>query len=166
MSRGDAQRGVVETRRKKVAPAHRVAAKMVDIGIIIGLAAILPYPLGPLVAFAYSLIGDGLGFGDLSGQSLGKKIFGLRVMNTLKDEPASLKDSILRNAPVGIATFFAIIPVWGWLILGLVGLPLMAMEIYLMVSVESGHRLGDVMADTEVTAAPNPLLRGAREPQL
>jgi uncharacterized RDD family membrane protein YckC len=141
--------------RRKTAPAHRVAAKMVDIGLIIGAAAILPYPLGPLIAFAYSLIGDGLGLGGLQGQSVGKKIFGLRVVNVLSGQPASIKDSILRNSPVGVATFFAIIPVWGWLILGLIGLPLMAMEIYLMMSVESGHRLGDVMADTEVIAAPS-----------
>jgi uncharacterized RDD family membrane protein YckC len=152
--------------RRKIAPAHRVAAKMVDIVIIIALAVILPYPLGPLIAFAYSLLCDGLGWGGLRGQSLGKKVFGLRVVNIVRDEPAGVRDSMLRNAPVGVATFFAIIPFWGWLILGLVGLPLMIMEIYLMVSVESGHRLGDVMADTEVREAPNPLLRGSREPTL
>jgi hypothetical protein len=36
------------------------------------------------------------------------------------------------------------------IILGLIGLPLMVMEVYLMISVETGHRLGDVMGDTEV----------------
>lgn len=63
---------------------------------------------------------------------------------------ASIRASVLRNAPVGVATFFAIIPVWGWIILGIVGIPLMIMEVYLMMTVETGHRLGDVMADTEV----------------
>ena len=61
---------------------------------------------------------------------------------------------MIRNAPVGVATFFAIIPVWGWLILLLVGIPLLLIEGYLMFRVESRQRLGDVMADTEVILAP------------
>ena len=36
---------------------------------------------------------------------------------------------------------------------GLGFLPLMVMEVYLILSVESGHRLGDVMGDTEVVEA-------------
>ena len=70
-----------------------------------------------------------------------------------EQRPASIRASILRNAPVGVATFFAIIPVWGWLILGIVGIPLMIMEVYLMATVGTGHRLGDVMGDTEVVQA-------------
>jgi uncharacterized RDD family membrane protein YckC len=126
---------------------------MIDLILVIAVAAILPYPLGPLVGFLYSIIADGLNIGRFRGQSLGKKLMRLRVINTDTKEPASLRDSVLRNAPVGVATFFAIIPIWGWLILGFIGLPLMVMEIYLMVSVESGHRLGDVMGDTEVVSA-------------
>ena len=74
----------------------------------------------------------------------------LQVVHTLRRQPANARDSVYRNAPVGVATFFALIPVWGWLILCLIGVPLMLMEVYLMVSVETGHRLGDVMGDTEV----------------
>ena len=77
---------------------------------------------------------------------------GMAEEETLVKErvPASIKASILRNAPVGVATFFAIIPVWGWIILGIIGIPLMVMEVYLMATVETGLRLGDVMGDTEV----------------
>jgi uncharacterized membrane protein len=121
-----------------------------DFVIVVALAAILPYPLGPLLGFLYSLFADGVNYKMFSGQSVGKKVMGLRVMSTVRKEPATLRDSGLRNAPVGVATFFAIIPIWGWLILVLIGLPLMIMEIYLMLRVESGHRLGDVMGDTEV----------------
>jgi hypothetical protein len=32
-------------------------------------------------------------------------------------QPATYRESALRNSPVGIATFFSLIPVWGWLIL-------------------------------------------------
>jgi uncharacterized RDD family membrane protein YckC len=91
-----------------------------------------------------------MNFGPFQGQSVGKKLMKLQVINTIQKSPAAWKDSVLRNTPVGIATFFAIIPIWGWLILGIIGIPLMVMEIYLMVTVETGHRLGDVMGDTEV----------------
>ena len=119
------------------------------------LAALPIYPLGPLLGFAYSLLADGCNLGAFHGQSLGKKLMGLRVYSLLHWplRPASYRDSLLRNAPVGVATFFAIIPVWGWLILGLIGIPMMLMEIYLMASVHTGHRLGDVMGDTEVVEA-------------
>jgi len=141
----------------KVSVINRVAAKLIDIVIVIAAAAILPYPLGPLLGFLYSLFGDGLNQGPFRGQSVGKRVMKLQVVNVHRSgggRPATFRDSALRNAPVGVATFFAIIPVWGWLILGLIGLPLMAMEIYLMLSVEKGHRLGDVMGDTEVIEVP------------
>ncbi len=134
----------------KVSVMNRVIAKIIDLVFVVALAAVLPYPLGPLLGFLYSLFADGIPFAGFRGQSLGKKVMKLRVQNAVNRVPASLKESALRNAPVGVATFFAIIPVWGWLILGLIGVPLMIMEIYLMLSVDTGHRLGDVMGDTEV----------------
>jgi uncharacterized RDD family membrane protein YckC len=157
----------------KVSVGTRVMAKMVDILLVFAMAAILPYPVGPLAGFIYSLVGDGLRFSKAPGQSVGKRLFKLRTVMTVsrhggepgaggladsetlvrERHPASVRASVLRNAPVGVATFFAIIPVWGWLILGIVGVPLMMMEIYLMITVETGHRLGDVMGDTEVVQA-------------
>jgi uncharacterized RDD family membrane protein YckC len=141
----------------KVNVLSRVAAKLIDLFLVvfIGAVPILPYPLGPLLGFAYSLAGDGIQKGPFFGQSVGKKLMKLRVVRKGTDEPASWRDSALRNAPVGVATFFAIIPVWGWIILILIGLPLMIMEIYLMLSVETGQRLGDVMGDTEVIDVRN-----------
>lgn len=134
----------------KVSVVNRVFAKVVDLFVFFLLAFILPYPVGPLAGFLYSLLGDGIQYKGFRGQSIGKKLFKLQVINTLQKRPANWRDSMLRNTPVGVATFFAIIPLWGWFILGLIGVPLMVMEIYLMLSVETGHRLGDVMGDTEV----------------
>lgn len=134
----------------KVSVINRVIAKVIDLLIVVAVAAILPYPLGPILGFLYSLLGDGIHYKGLEGQSVGKKLLRLRVLHTQHKRPANFRDSALRNTPVGVATFFAIIPVWGWLILALIGIPLMVMEIYLMISVDNGHRLGDVMGDTEV----------------
>ncbi len=134
----------------KVSVLNRVVAKLIDLAFVIGLVSVLPYPLGPLLGFLYSLFADGLRWGGFRGQSLGKRFLKLRVVHKDTRKPATLKDSALRNAPVGVATFFSFIPVWGWLVLVLIGVPLMLMEVYLMLSVATGHRLGDVMGDTEV----------------
>ena len=129
---------------------NRVIAKIIDIFIFVTIAAILPYPLGPLAGFFYSICADGIQWGGFNGQSIGKRIMGLRVIHLPEGRTATMKDAAYRNAPVGVATFFALIPIWGWLILALIGIPLMVMEIYLMLTVATSHRLGDVMADTEV----------------
>lgn len=141
---------VPQHRVNRVFVVNRIVAKLIDLLLVFTVAVVLPYPLGPLCGFLYSVLGDGISWKGRGSASLGKRIFGLRVIHCLEKKPAQLKDSLLRNAPVGVATFFAIIPVWGWLIAVLVGLPLMVIEVYLILTAESGHRLGDVMADTEV----------------
>jgi uncharacterized RDD family membrane protein YckC len=141
----------------RVKVLSRVAAKMIDLAIVVFLGAIpiLPYPIGPLLGFAYSLFADGIQKQPFMGQSVGKKLLHLRVVRKGTTQPADWHDSALRNAPVGVATFFALIPIWGWLILILIGLPLMIMEIYLMMTVTDGQRLGDVMGNTEVIDVRN-----------
>lgn len=139
----------------KVSVTARVFAKGIDLVIAFLVAAILPQVIGPLIGFLYTLFADGFHFEGWRGQSVGKKILGLQVVNTVKKAPAQYKDSVIRNSPVGLATFFGIIPVWGWIILGLIGIPLMIMEVYLMRKVEHGFRLGDVMADTQVIKVTN-----------
>jgi hypothetical protein len=140
----------------KIQVSQRVSAKAIDFLIVVVLALVVVYPLGPLMGFLYSILADGLKIKSNQSQSVGKKIMKLQTVSTSRNTvdglraPITFRESALRNAPIGVATFFALIPVWGWLILMLVGLPLMAMEIYLMLSVETGHRLGDVMGDTQV----------------
>jgi len=143
----------------KIKVSHRLLAKAFDFLVVVALALAIPYPVGPLVGFLYSIMDDALKLGSPQSQSLGKRIFRLQTVSTVRigpdglRAPIDIKESILRNAPIGVATFFALIPVWGWLILVLVGVPLVAMELYLMLSVETGHRLGDVMGDTQVISS-------------
>ncbi|MEO7164873.1 MAG: RDD family protein, partial [Bdellovibrionia bacterium] len=136
--------------RLKASVVNRVIAKVIDILIVFALAVSLPYRIGPLLGFLYSLLADGFNRGVFHSQSVGKKLMKLQVISTITKKPANWKESVLRNTPVGVATFFSLIPIWGWLILALIGIPLMLMEIYLMLRVDTGHRLGDVMGDTEV----------------
>lgn len=143
----------VATDEVRVQPLPRVFAKFIDLFIVMILAALI-YPIGPLIGFLYSIFADALPLKGFSGQSFGKKVFKLKVVSTkLGDPPIRWRDSIFRNAPVGVATFFGLIPVWGWAILALIGFPLMIIEIYLLVKAPRGQRLGDVMADTRVVRA-------------
>lgn len=138
------------TGASKVSTLTRCIAKSIDLFVIVFLSVVLPYPAGVLLGFIYTLIHDGV----FKGQSLGKWLFQLKVIHLKSNEPCTLRDSVIRNAPLGVATFFGIIPFWGWIILILLGIPLVALEIYLMVTIENGGRLGDVMADTKVVEAP------------
>jgi uncharacterized RDD family membrane protein YckC len=136
----------------RVKPLNRVFAKFFDLSIVMLVAAGVIYPVGPLLGFLYSLFADGLPIRGFSGKSFGKRMFKLKVVSIKDGRSGNWKDSLLRNAPVGIATFFALIPIWGWAILALIGFPLMIIEIYLLIKAPHGQRLGDVMADTEVVS--------------
>ena len=100
-----------------------------------------------LAAFLYVLICDG--FRD--GRSLGKRVVGLQVINTTTGKPATFRDSIVRNCTVAIPVLFFMVPLVGWVLWFLIGIPILAIEIYLMTRLEQHARLGDTMADTQVS---------------
>lgn len=124
----------------------RLIGKAIDLILMIAMASLPLYPAGPLAAFLYVLICDGLG----NGRSLGKRVVGLRVVNTTTGKPASFKDSIVRNCTVAIPVLFFMVPIVGWALWFLIGIPVLAIEIYLMTRLEQHARLGDTMADTQV----------------
>lgn len=132
--------------QSKVSITSRCAARGVDLSLVILLDVVLPHPAGVLLGFFYTLFQDAL----WGGRSLGKRLLKLRVRNSVTKENCSVKESALRNSTIGVALFFAIIPFWGWIILLLLGIPLVLMELYLMKNKDHGERLGDVMAETRV----------------
>lgn len=130
---------------------NRLIGKAIDLTLVIflaGLPQVHPafYPLGPLAGFLYILVGDGL----MQGRSLGKRVVGLRVINTTTGKAATFKDSIQRNSTVAIPVLFFMVPLVGWLLWFVIGIPILAIEIYLMTRLEQHARLGDTMADTQV----------------
>ncbi|MBC7386823.1 MAG: RDD family protein [Cryobacterium sp.] len=136
-------------------PIRRLAAKAIDGFIVMFASAVIWYPVGPLLGLLYSLFADALPRKGFEGQSLGKKWLGIQVISTKFDLSGERKKvtyltSLYRNAPIGLATFLALIPFWGWAVLALIGFPLMVIEIYLIVRAPRGQRLGDVIGDTEV----------------
>ncbi len=131
----------------KVARLSRLIAKGIDLFIALILSVFF-YPVGIILALFYVGIADSL----QNGQSVGKKFMGFAVISLEDGKPCTLKQSVIRNLPFLVPLFFAIVPIWGWIFAFLLGIPLLILEIYLLHKLDSGHRLGDVMADTSVMA--------------
>jgi len=104
--------------------------------------------VGPLLAAFYLLAGDGL----MSGQSVGKKIFGVRTVVVPRRAPAGWHESVLRNAPFALVAVFYAIPLL-WPVLFVVGLPIVGFETYMIFTDRLGIRIGDIFADTQVVDA-------------
>ncbi len=125
---------------------NRLIGKAIDLVIMLAMVSLPLYPAGALAAILYILICDGL----KDGRSLGKRVVGLRVVNAVTGKNADFKESIIRNSPIAVAALFFLIPLWGWFLYFIIGIPVLAMEVYLMRSLSHQARLGDTMADTKV----------------
>lgn len=131
----------------RTAKNSRLTAKLIDLFIVLLLSGIF-YPITLIFGLVYAAFADSI----QNGQSVGKKIIGLRVISVDDGSPCNPKQSFVRNLPILIPLFFSIIPIWGWMFSFLLALPLIGLEIYLIYNLHSGHRLGDVMAETTVMA--------------
>jgi len=123
---------------------RRLIARFVDYLIAWALALILP-PVGIVAGLLYLAVADGV----QNGQSLGKMAFGLIVL-TQEGKPCDLKGSLYRNLPFIMLFMFAAIPVLGWILFIVVGIPLILIELWLINVDDSGERLGDRIAGTHV----------------
>lgn len=119
----------------------------IDFVIALGLALFV-YPLGVFGGIIYLLLKDSMG----EGHSLGKRLLGFRVVSLIDGSPCSIKQSALRNLIFVIPFAFTIVPVWGWPFCFLFLVPLVGLEIFFLLKGSSGHRLGDMMAETTVIA--------------
>jgi uncharacterized RDD family membrane protein YckC len=127
----------------------RLFAKFTDLLVVILLGLVFRGGVGSLLGFFYSLVADGLPISRLRGQSLGKKLLGIRVVGQ-DGSPIKLKSSVIRNIPVGIVTLLMVVPFWGWILSFLVGIPFGLIELSLIARAKGRQRLGDVMAETFV----------------
>jgi uncharacterized RDD family membrane protein YckC len=122
----------------------RALARLADFTLAFVLAQTSPQ-VGPLLAAFYLLVADGL----FTGQSVGKKIFGVRTVNVPRRAPAGYHESMLRNAPFALVAIFWAVPIL-WPVLFVAGLPIVAFEAYMIHSDRLGVRIGDIFADTQV----------------
>lgn len=118
----------------------RFLAALID-GALCIVLYIIPI-LGWVIGTVYILLRDGL-FG---GESLGKKILGLKTINLEKNQNANLIDSILRNLTLAVAYILMLIPVIGWIAAPII----IIIEALFAFSDEKGLRFGDRLADTQV----------------
>jgi len=129
----------------RTAKFTRLIAKAVDLFIVL-ILAMLFYPFGLLLALFYLGIADSM----YGGQSVGKRIMGFSVISLEDGKPCTIKQSVIRNLPILVPLAFAIIPPWGIIFSTILFIPLVLLEVYLLFKLDTGHRLGDVMADTTV----------------
>ncbi|MCK5072203.1 MAG: RDD family protein [Bacteriovoracaceae bacterium] len=132
----------------KTAKFARLIAKAIDLFIVMFLSVFL-YPLGIILGLIYIGVCDSL----RGGQSVGKKFIGFAVISLEDGSPCSLKQSIKRNLPFIVPIAFTIIPILGWIFAFILGIILISVELILLFKLDSGHRLGDVMADTSVVTS-------------
>lgn len=129
----------------RTAKLSRLLAKSIDLFIAL-ILSILQYPFSLILAVVYIAVADSL----YGGQSVGKKLIGFSVISLEDGKPCTVKQSVIRNLPILIPMGFAIIPPWGILVFIILIVPLLLLEVYLLFKLDTGHRLGDVMADTTV----------------
>jgi uncharacterized RDD family membrane protein YckC len=126
----------------------RFSAKAIDLIIVTALFLLgrtFWAPLGMLVGGAYCALQDGMGV----GQSIGKRIIGLCVVDAGMSFPCSFKGSFMRNLPFLVAVIFSSSPfLWVFLVVGSV--PFILLEAYLVISLPSGVRVGDILGNTRV----------------
>jgi uncharacterized RDD family membrane protein YckC len=131
----------------RVAKLTRLIAKAIDLFIVFCFSIFL-YPLGLMLGIVYIAMSDGM----RNGQSAGKRFMGFAVKSLEDGSPCSYRQSIIRNLPFILPLTLAIVPFWGWILGGILAVALIGLELYLLYNLDSGHRLGDVMADTSVMA--------------
>ena|SRR3990172_2736588 len=120
----------------------RMFAKVIDFILVAAVTEMVP-KAGFYAGLSYLLISDGL----FEGRSIGKRLMGLRVVSLPTGVPCSMKESILRNAPLGIGLALYKIPLVGWLFLVAVS----AVEFLVLLGSKEQMRIGDELAQTMVT---------------
>jgi hypothetical protein len=124
----------------------RVGARLVDVAVAWGLWVVCG-AAGSVVALLFLLLADGM----LQGQSVGKRIFGVKVMHLPTRSAARHRDSTLRNAPLALVILLGMMPEPLGLVAGAAGLVVIGgLEAWRVLKDPLGWRLGDMWAQTQV----------------
>ncbi len=124
----------------------RAGARLVDLVIAWALFQSTG-PAGIVIAFLYLVFADGM----LQGQSPGKKLFGVKVVYLPTRSGARHRDSMVRNAPLGLVIILSMMPQLGFnaFVAGIIVIG--GIEAVRCVRDPDGLRLGDLWAQTQVT---------------
>jgi len=138
----------------KTAPFHlRLIAKGVDFFLVLYVSR-SEHAFWIIVSMIYLLMADGF----FQGQSLGKRIVGLKTVyldnDTKEFQLATFAHSAIRNCAFAAILFLSIIPFIG-IVFSILGCVLVLVEVYFMYSDPENLRIGDIYAKTKVVIAPN-----------
>jgi uncharacterized RDD family membrane protein YckC len=122
--------GIPESPYPRCSMLLRLMARLADIGVA-WVLAVAAGRAGLVVALLYLLLADGI----FHGQSVGKRIFGVKAVFLPMRTDARFRDSTLRNAPLALIVLLRMMPEPLGLRAGRDPL---------------GRRLGDVWAQTQV----------------
>jgi hypothetical protein len=134
---------------KKGDSIHRAIGKSIDFLLVGFLCRFLPSWVGVFSGPLYILISDGF----FHGQSVGKKLAGLRVVLTdagKEGQRCTFRCSMVRNLPYGVITLLSQIPIFGGFIVLPLGILFLLVEAYFVHADEHGIRIGDIYAHTQV----------------
>ncbi len=124
----------------------RAGARLVDLCIAWGFYVVAG-AAGSVLALLFLLLADGM----LQGQSVGKRLFGVKVMHLPTRSAARHRDSTLRNAPLALIVLLGMMPAPLGGVAMLAGLVVIGgVEAWRVIRDPLGWRLGDTWAQTQV----------------
>lgn len=136
--------------------ASRLIARAIDLILIAALyyaGKVVATPIGLGFALFYALFQDALG----RGQSIGKRLCGLKVVDIGTEEPCSFQQSFIRNFPLAVGIGFSAFSLL-WVFMAILVVPVCVLEIYLVTHLVTGIRLGDVLGHSVVKEAEPPFI--------
>lgn len=130
----------------RVSAFDRTLARALDFlvaGALFSLGFAVSYAVAVILACLYLL------FQDAWGSGVGKRLLGLRLVQEGSGQSATWAQGVLRNVPFAVGLLLAAIPAF-WVFFLLVFVPWLVLETFFVWRLESGRRLGDVLAYVHV----------------
>lgn len=126
----------------------RLLARLFDL-MVCGALAALMHRAGAAAGALYLLLADGL----FRGQSLGKRLLGIKVVHVPTRLGAGARQSMVRNFPMALVGLLAMGPHDHWRLLAGGSVVVLGAEAYRALTDPLGLRLGDGLASTQVVDA-------------
>ena len=126
----------------------RMLARVLDL-LVLGAMTALVHRAGAAAGAVYLLLADGL----FRGQSLGKRLLGIKVIHVPTRKGAGARQSAIRNFPMAVLGLLAMGPASHWGLLAAASLAVLGYEAARSLLDPLGLRIGDALAHTQVVDA-------------
>lgn len=123
----------------------RLSARAFDVAAAYAIY-LAGHRFGAVLAILYMLMADGI----LDGQSIGKRIFGIKVVHLPTLSPGRKRDSTLRNAPLALPILLGMMPELGQVAFFAATAVIGSVETWRVIRDPLGMRFGDIWAQTQV----------------